>query len=937
MAYIIPQALIYQELTSLPSALTDPLRACLVGPNATLFRYAQDTEKAQSALGSYNYYADAGYSYPARPTGGIVDQSYFKLWGDDVLLRYFEDAIGADSTIAPVAGYSNRIRSTTVNWKANTFGGTTYARAADLYDRDVAVGDIVDIRASVLGTEYSLRSTVVGFQGDIIADVIDAATADAGNDGTQIADCSLSQTVGPHNCLEAAADCGLYDGTADGDINEIYTITVTQGSADGDLTTAFLSVRSASGNDDEDDVAPSVSGVATDIGARGLLVTFDNTTNSSCSASAGAAGISEDDLIAGQKWVVTVQQAYTAPTVTSGGDYTGTYDTTYIITVTRGGAFTDTLKPQITVSTTHGVDYSGPTDVAANGTAYASGSYGVTITFSGAGVTNLNKDDVFYITVTAEGQGPIRALILGHNLSSQLLTAVDLHVKLYISKTDVEIPAQRTGSPGVYNYVLGDAGILDTGFTVNAGITAYDSTWTNGGVEMALPMVEADLYAEYRAWICDAGNAIYSISDSGDIDEIPGVLHPDNPLKWAVYMALQNSNGTAVKYCAVCNPDDTTDWTDVLELLQGRKDVYGIVPLTRDVTILGLYQAHVASQSSAENGCWRTMWISLYQAPTKAVVDSSSSSDSNPVLAIVGDDPDIVGDQWVIVEVPAGNGDFVTNAVASGDIMRYNYTTDGWGSVTYDELVIDTVINEDTLRLRTGQGTVQVLAAKKLEIWRTLTPTQLSAEIADSCAVWDNRRVRCVWPDTASWGDNSFAGYHVCAALAGLRSGVPPNQGMTNLSVSGIDDVSRTVDLFGKSQLDTMAESGVWILTKDDDSNIVTRHALTSDGYGAVLTQEEMVTSNVDSISYVMLTQVEDLIGQFSVTPTVLDLIELRLEGAIEFLKEIRVERLGGQITEATIEDVRQHAIMKDRVVVEIEVFVPVPLNNISVYLQIVA
>ena len=63
----------------------------------------------------------------------------------------------------------------------------------------------------------------------------------------------------------ATADASLYNGLADGDINETYTITVTQGSTGVDHTTARLRVLSASGSDDDLELTPSAADSATDV------------------------------------------------------------------------------------------------------------------------------------------------------------------------------------------------------------------------------------------------------------------------------------------------------------------------------------------------------------------------------------------------------------------------------------------------------------------------------------------------------------------------------------------------------------------------------------------------------------------------------------------------------------------------------------------------
>ena len=115
MSYTLPQVSVHAEASIIPTTVLEPMRACVIGGNAQLFRYDVASEKASIALGAYDPTQDVDYSYPGRPAGGIVDQSYVKLYADDVLLRYHLDADGGGyGVVAPVAGYANRIRSDTV-------------------------------------------------------------------------------------------------------------------------------------------------------------------------------------------------------------------------------------------------------------------------------------------------------------------------------------------------------------------------------------------------------------------------------------------------------------------------------------------------------------------------------------------------------------------------------------------------------------------------------------------------------------------------------------------------------------------------------------------------------------------------------------------------------------------------------------------------------
>ena len=200
------------------------------------------------------------------------------------------------------------------------------------------------------------------------------------------------------------------------------------------------------------EVTPSAFGAATAIGTRGLTVTWDDTDTAACSLSADNNAISDIDFIAGQQWTVSCGQAFTAPTATSGGTYDGDEDATYIIEVTKGGLYAN--NPQITVTTDKGIDASGPTTVTAAATDVAVGTQSVTVQFD---ETALSKGDRYFIAVTAEGDGAIKTLTLGHNLAEEVQAngATEVDLTLFIKKS-FEISENRSGVPGQVNYDQSD-------------------------------------------------------------------------------------------------------------------------------------------------------------------------------------------------------------------------------------------------------------------------------------------------------------------------------------------------------------------------------------------------------------------------------------------------------------------------------------------------
>jgi hypothetical protein len=83
MAYVLPQALVFQEFNLIPAELTNPLRACIFGGHADLHRHADADEKLEISLGAYDKDAPVAYNWPSKATGSVIDISYVKVFIDD--------------------------------------------------------------------------------------------------------------------------------------------------------------------------------------------------------------------------------------------------------------------------------------------------------------------------------------------------------------------------------------------------------------------------------------------------------------------------------------------------------------------------------------------------------------------------------------------------------------------------------------------------------------------------------------------------------------------------------------------------------------------------------------------------------------------------------------------------------------------------------------
>lgn len=938
MAYIKPQVIVFQEFTTAPTEVTDPMRALIVGGNAKLHRYAVADEKALIGVGSYDRTQDVCYEWPEREAGSEVDEDYVKLFVDDALLLYYEDLIDAKTEITPVSGRLNWIKSDNLGFKTNT---AAYPRSAVFKDRDVKVGDVVYLRSVYdpedTCEEIELWTSVKGFAAEATDSSVGDASTDAANADDQTANTEIEQVDGPENCVTATADGSEYTGLASGYVEEEYTIEVVESAVSG-CNAARLRVTSASGTDDQDEVVPEDFGEATAIGTRGLTVTFANTSGEDCESEASLADVAPTDFAIGQKWVVTVRQEFEKVLALSGGDYTGTVNDTYVVEVVKGGLWED--LPAIKVTTVKGLDYSGPTEVTDANIAIPIGRNGVTIKFFGSeggdadlsigadDVAGLRKGDKFYITVNAAGTGRVSRLILKHDLPVKMRSATDIDLRLFI-KANVEVSKNRIGSAPLTNYYT-----EETQICVQEGAEAFYSEWTEDGVELPLPIYGGELYVEYREWLDETTDKIRSLNDPAGIDVIPGQLSVDNPLKYGVSKALANSGGTAVQYLGVEDPTDIDSWQKALKKAIGRRDLYNYVPLTFDKEILDLFAAQATTESGPTKTNWKACFFSLKRKTSRTLVSADTSSDGEIVLATLSDNPQATGSQYTLLSVPDGNADFETNEVDAGDTVRFLYTTDGFGNESWSEFVVDEVLSENSLIVKTGH-TSAVSVAQKIEIVRALSSEEVKEDLVAQAGAFADSRVCAVYPDLVGNGGTSIPGYHLAAALAGLVSGALPHQPLTNVAISGFDDVTASSIYFDETQLDNLSEAGVWVVTADADGVIHTRDAVTTDTSSLKLRMES-VRRNVDAISFLFTSRLKRFIGRTNVTPNMLLRLKQEADAALDYLtRSGDVEELGPQLISGQVTRLRVHQLLEDRIEIVLSLQVPLVLNNIELHLVV--
>ncbi len=910
MTLPMPQVLVFQDFTLLPSEIVQPLRPFIFGPEYNLHRYSVANEKAKagvySSLGSSTF----TWSSLGASLTDVIDAGYTKVYLENALLRYYTGS-GVGQIVAST---KNRVRCSSL--VLQTANGSSLSAAFN--GRNVTVGDYVRVSATVSSVLYEVTAKVTNFIADTTASAIAAATADSNNGAQQTTNVPASMTsTGTTTTITAAAG-GTYAGIASGKTTETYTIEVVRSTTGNDLRTAVLNIISGSGTDDVLGYVPTVNfGSSFPLGTRGVTCTMTNG--------------SSVNLIIGNKFAVTVRDAYEVITATSAGTYTGSKSTTYILTVIRGGTIgADTSTcPMLSVTTTTGADTAAPVYVTAAATALAAGNYGMTISLDGTAISGskkIRKGDKWYVTVTAAGSGAVRTVVLDKNLPTQLISGSPaLNVDLMLYKDSMELKPSTTSNTGYSsNWTQNTSSI-----TLQAAATAVDTRWLAGTT--SLPIVSGDIYIHWRGLVQSHADRVYSIDSLDDlVTKFSTPIDPDNPLVYGINKALLNSNGTSVRAMGVPT-NDLAGYTGVLSKAELRDDVYSLVPLTHDVSILQEVSGHVSSLSSPTRGLWRIAWVSSKIDNPGSVVKTlnDGTSDVTAVFALNGSYYDVELTSTAI----AGAATFAN--VRVGDKVRVNFASNDSGVVTYQELPVVSVESAELIKVA-GTPDPFTSQAVKIEVWRVLKSDDLAEAASTSSGRFGSRRVYNVYPDTFESGGTAVAGYYMAAALAGLRGGVAPHQGLTRISITGFDNANNAVNVFNRSQMEDMAGNGVWLITHDLQTGAVYNWQEVSTDGTDLNTQEQMVTTNVDSISKYLRDSMDKYIGRSNVTPSLLQSIDVDLQSSINYLKaSAYTELLGGQLIEGTIKSLAVHPTLRDRIVAVIDLTIPYPTNYIQLHLVV--
>ena len=172
-------------------------------------------------------------------------------------------------------------------------------------------------------------------------------------------------------------------------------------------------------------------------------------------------------------------------------------------------------------------------------------------------------------------------------------------------------------------------------------------------------------------------------------------------------------------------------------------------------------------------------------------------------------------------------------------------------------------------------------------------------------------------------------GYYLAAAAAGMVSGNTPEQGFTNVPISGnISKLKYAGDFFSEANLNTVASGGNYIMWQSSlSAPVSSRHQMSTNVSGVEL-QELSITKSIDYTAKFVRSALVPYIGRYNITEAFLSMVRTILNGQATFL------RREGHVSDLKVLKVEQDDVAKDRVLVELNILVLYPVNYIKIQLQ---
>lgn len=569
--------------------------------------------------------------------------------------------------------------------------------------------------------------------------------------------------------------------------------------------------------------------------------------------------------------------------------------------------------------------------LGASPTTIALGDTGVSLkaTFG----TGTEKGDAVYVVVTAPS------------------VSTDKFDGVRLSNTPVELSKWNTYKQGAQSLSLRCFKAF-TGWLTDVSVSAVDVddttgaatevTWTGqpklriNGTDFTFASGFGSLYQQFRVMLSPAETEdVFTITSVADIQKYFGTVAVENDLAYGCAAALQGSAGRAVYALRVRN-NTPAAYTAALNKVETNASTYSFAVLSEDMDVLEATAEYVAKRSQPEAKKWCRALCGI-DSPGEYTL-ASLDGKGNPIQAAIVKPS--TGNYYMLELADGVELDFRA-IMLNGAVVSVNPGDKIELASTGARYTIERVSSAGVLLLSDGPS--DNIESAYIRVIKSDSPANAGEYVASVAERLNNRRFTVVFCDKGTVSDVDANGNYrtvivpnkfLAASVAGIASAVVPQAPITRTEVPAVTAAVRMYTLYTQLELDNIAKHGVLIVTQDTKNQpCYIRHQLTTETDKGSLYYEESCTRNLDNISYAVVDILEQYIGKSNVTPSALRSIMTSVTNTLAgFTQDSPNDLIGPSLVNWTDLTVEQDPVFKDRVIVRVKLYLPLPLNNIKVY-----
>lgn len=617
--------------------------------------------------------------------------------------------------------------------------------------------------------------------------------------------------------------------------------------------------------------------------------------------------------VTAEKTQVSESDEVTIEVVSEGTEYIGTKDTTYILVVGK--------DKSITVTDSAGIDMA-MVFTPQEGQETTIGSLGVKIKLTG--VANLAENDTLAVICTAVAESSIdfdgiRLDRFPVTISDDMPETLDTVTILHPFEGEV-CSAAGVGTPFT---------ATEDQVTINKDLALYIPEQKDYAY---FEDATGNLFLQFRVLILpDAEEEKFLLHNIDEIQAAFGTIDQDNELAYGCWAALEGSAGRAV-FALRTRGTDKDAYLAAAQKSQADPDMYAYAVLTDDMDIAGAVAEYNVSLCKPDVKMWRrTFWG--VEALGEYVVAKQDIRGVALKATFSGASGVVNSGNNTIVQIADANDinlrkiDFngLTTTIYPGDFVSVVST----GA----KYTVKRVISPTEIELEEGPKAA-ITSPIAISLIHADTPLNRREYVQQVCTKFNSLRKTVVWSDHATKDIEEVRNKYLACYVAGLASAVVPQQSLTRSEVTIVDSISRTYTQYTREELDEIARYGCLVVAQDTKNGpCYVRHNLTTETDKGLLYYEESCIRNIDNMSMQTDEVLRGYIGKANVTESALRSMYAALtELFTRLTTNSPSDLIGPQLIRYENLKLAQDPTLKSRVLVNVDWYVPAPLNNIRVY-----